>query len=185
MRADRYFAQRGPGPSLAARVDGRGALRADGKFRPVGIVQDDLDRVLALGDGRSRLLKPGNLIGRQILSQPVASPDAVDFAGEDLAGIQVERDLDGLTWLHVFEVLLEEGREHIAVGVHNQGCDPTDTITACDGNTLSGCCPASGTFQSNSYSIPCAPGYEVGFDCATLYAAFTCQTFTLDAQCGM
>ena len=82
----------------------------------VRIVQDNLHCVLALRNIRRRFLKLGNFVAWEILSYPVASPDAVDLPGEDLAGIKVERDFDGLTGPHVFEALLEEGREHVTVG---------------------------------------------------------------------
>src|SRR5271165_4146380 len=99
MRADRDFAQRGPGTMLTAGVDGGGALRADGKFRLVRIVEENLYGVLTLGDVGIRYGKQsclplpqfGNLVARQILSHPVATPDAVDLACEYLAGIEVER----------------------------------------------------------------------------------------------
>jgi len=64
MRANRYFAQRGPRTGLSVSVDGCGALCPDGKFRRVRVIQDDLHRVLALWDGRRWLLKLGDLITR-------------------------------------------------------------------------------------------------------------------------
>src|SRR5277367_4263112 len=116
---DSDLAQRGPGTLVAVDVDGRDALRADRKFRLVWIVDDDLHRVLALRDSRRRRLVFGDLIARQILPFAVGLPDAVDVALEDLAGIEIERDLDELTWAHVFEVLLEIGREQVAVGTRD------------------------------------------------------------------
>ena len=95
MRADRDFSQRSPRTTLSARVDRRGALRADRKFPLLRIVQDYFDRVLALRDVWSCLLKLGNFITWQILSLSITPPDAVDLGLEDLAGIEVERHLDG------------------------------------------------------------------------------------------
>src|SRR5271156_2576671 len=130
-RMDCDFAQRGPGAPVAVDVDGRDALRADRKFRLVWIVDDDLHRVLALRDSRRRRLVFGDLVARQILPLAVGLPDAVDVALEDLAGIEIECDLDELTGAHVFEVLLEVGREQVTVGACDQGGDSADTQDAC------------------------------------------------------
>jgi len=115
---------------LPARVDGRGTLGADRKFRLLRIIQDDFDRVLALGDVWSRLLKLGNFITWQILSLSITTPDAVDLGGEDLARIEVKRDFDGLSRPHVFQALLVKGRKQVTVGFRDQGRDAADAIDA-------------------------------------------------------
>ncbi len=115
------------------------------------------------------------------LCDPATTPDScAGTSAQTCIGYYVDRDCS--TYGEVCQVA--DGHAG-CVAPALTTCDPTDTITTCSGNTLSGCCPASGTFQSNAYSIPCAPGYEVSFDCTTLYTAFTCQSFTIEAQCGM
>src|SRR5262249_24643788 len=111
---------------FTAGVDRRDALRPDGKLRLVGIVQKDLHSVLALRDRRRRWPEFWNLVARQILSHAVGAPDRVDFSGENLTGIEVKRDLDGLTRQHVFQVFLEEGRQQITIRFRDQSRDPAN-----------------------------------------------------------
>jgi hypothetical protein len=77
------------GVSLAPnfpRSRGARCRGGNGKLQLVRIVHDDLRGVLILWDVGSWLLKFANLVARQILSHPVAPPDPVDLAGEDLPG---------------------------------------------------------------------------------------------------
>jgi hypothetical protein len=39
---------------------------------------------------------------------------------------------------------------------------------SCKSDVLTGCCPTSGEFLTNSYQIPCAPGFEVSFACSSI-----------------
>src|SRR5271166_6606288 len=130
MRPDRNLAQRRPWSCFPAGVDRRRGLRADREFRGVGVVEDDLRRVLALRDGRRARLVFGDLVARQILPFAVGPPDAVHLAGEYLTGIEVERHFDWLAGLDVFEVLLEVGGEQVAIGVRDQGRDAADALDA-------------------------------------------------------
>src|SRR5208337_1773658 len=113
MRADRYLAQRRPRSFFVVGVDRRSGLRADREFRRVRIVEEDLHTVLALRDVGVLRKELRDLVARQILSDAIGLPDAVDPASENLPGIEVEGDLDRLPRLHVFEVLLKIGREQV------------------------------------------------------------------------
>lgn len=95
---------------LATRINGGRALCPDWKFQLIGVLHDNLHRILTLRDVRRWLQKFGNFVTRQILPRPIGVPDAVNLASKNLAGIEIESNLDGLTRLHVFQVLLEECR---------------------------------------------------------------------------
>ncbi len=71
----------------------------------------------------------GSAAARQELPRP-ARPDALDRAGEDLARVAIERDLDGLSALDVLEDLLVVAREHVAVGVADEGGDRAEADDA-------------------------------------------------------
>src|SRR5208283_1781639 len=100
-------AQRRPGSVFAAGVDRRRGLRADREFRGVGIVEQNLDPILALRDVRAYGMELRDLVALQILGEAVGLPDGVDATSEDLPGIEVESDFDRLAGAHVFEVFLE------------------------------------------------------------------------------
>src|ERR1051326_241492 len=86
MRADRDLAQRRPRAMPAAGVDGRSALRPDGKSHLVGTVHDDLHRVLALREiGRPRP-EFRDIVAGQILSRPVGAPEGPPLPRGELAG---------------------------------------------------------------------------------------------------
>jgi hypothetical protein len=63
-------------------------------------------------------------------------------------------------------------------------CSSTLTRT-CSGNVITGCCPASGMFQTDAYVVPCTPGNLVKMDCSSLYGPFKCQTVPGGAECMM
>ena len=81
------------------------------------MIEKNFNPVLALRDIRIWLLEFWDLIARKVLPHPIAPPDAVNLSSEDLAGIKIKRNFNRLARLHVFQVLLKVGREHIAVGV--------------------------------------------------------------------
>ena len=112
MGADRYPAQRGPGTSFTAGVDRRRALCADGKFRLVRVIEDDLDCVLAFRGGRTRLLKFRNVIARQILSHSIALPDAT-------RPWSVARKYKRATEPYWSEYVCDEGNQQVLVGKEN------------------------------------------------------------------
>ena len=92
-----------------ARVDGYRALSTDGELRLVPSIEKYFDRVLVLADAWVWLMEFRKFVARQVLSCSAAPPDSVDFACEDLAGVEVERYLNGLPRPHIFEVLMIKG----------------------------------------------------------------------------
>ena len=78
------------------------------------------------GNGGRWLLEFWNFVARQVLPHAITPPDAVDPSCEDLPRVEIEGNLDRLPRPHVFEVLLKEGREHIAIGFRDQGRDSAD-----------------------------------------------------------
>ena len=56
-------------------------------------------------------------IARQVLSYAIGTPNALDNAAKDLAGVKIERNFDPLTVLHVFEIFLEEFCEQVAIRI--------------------------------------------------------------------
>jgi hypothetical protein len=76
----------------------------------------------------------GSYLGISSLGRYCPSPLAFQMLStwpEDLARREIECDLDELTGAHVFEVLLEVGREQVTVGACDQGGDSADTQDAC------------------------------------------------------
>src|SRR5712664_1064111 len=87
-------------------------------------------RRIALGNIWRRRLEFRNVVAWQILSYTIAAPDAVHSSTENLTGIKVECNFDGLARLHIFEVLLEICCEQIAVCIRDKGGDAADPICA-------------------------------------------------------
>ena len=57
--------------------------------------------VLALRNSRRRRLKFWDEVARQVLSYAIGTPNALDNAAKDLAGVKIQRNFDPLTVLHV------------------------------------------------------------------------------------
>jgi len=68
----------------------------------VEIVDDDLDRILALRNLRRRRLIFRDFVGRQTLPHAIGLPDAVDMPLEDLAWVEIERNLREPSRLYVW-----------------------------------------------------------------------------------
>src|SRR6185436_16027726 len=128
--ANRNLAQRSPSAVFAAGVNGGSALRADREVRLVSAIQKDLHSVLALRNVGRRRLKFWNFIAWEVLTNSIASPNAMDLPRKDLPGIEIKRHLDRLPGPHVFEVLLVISCKQVAIGVHNQRRDSANPVNA-------------------------------------------------------
>jgi hypothetical protein len=86
------------------------------------------------------------------------------------------------------EVCAVAGGHSGCVAAPPTSCPDGGASTSCTGNTLVGCCPASGQFVTDAgdVEIPCAPGLEVKIDCTKIDTAsggLSCTTQEGFASC--
>jgi len=113
------------------------------------------------------------VVATSTLCDPSTTPDScVGSVAQTCIGYVVSTDCTPLG-----ETCAVAGGHAGCIASPATGCSTAPTPT-CTGNTLSGCCPSTGQFpvDSTGATTACAPGFDVGFTCATLLAGTTCAT---------
>src|SRR5271155_3282068 len=118
VQANRDFSKCGEAPS--AGINGRSALRPNGKPHLGRVIKVNLHGKFSLRKVRVRRIELRDYVARQILSFSVCPPDAVHFRPKHLARVEIERDFNRLSDFHILECFLSKAGQHVAVAIDNK-----------------------------------------------------------------
>lgn len=117
---------------------------------------------------------------QKVLCDPATTPDKCNGTQAETC-IGYLSDIDCSKYSEVCELSANHAG---CVKSPATSCDASLT-PSCVGNAIHGCCPASGSFATDAYTLTCVPNEIVEIPCSAFYAPMTCHPAIFGAYCGL